>query len=555
MFDIEGWGGGGSSGRAGPPDGAPTAEDEAFIASLEAEWAATRGAEPWDVGWDQAVPPYAADDLASPGRRVPTARELQGQPGGGPLADLLASAEPASMDEYALVELVAAWTRLTSWSQAAAAGAAAALARRSAMAVGAEDTAGGVPTDQTPSPPGRRHARSVRCVAAHELAMRLCISRDAAQRMIDTGRALAGPLAPVGDAFASGEIDQARARAFVEGLAGTPLPVAAAVQDQVLPRAGRRTSRQVARDIAEALISIDPDEATQRHRRARERRHVTHPVALPDGMAGIWAVLPAVDAVALDTALDGAAAAARASGDPRTRDQVRADALAVVGHSALACGWIGAPPAGAGSPADEDGRVRVGAVGGRPPQIRVTVPLAALLPDDAVGSSTAEPGDPLEAEPGDRPAAVPELERYGPVTPDVARALALGGVWTRLVTDPSSGVVRDVGRTRYRPPTELAELVRARDRTCTRPGCHAHATGCDLDHTIPYHLGGRTSEGNLGALCSTDHAMKSAGGFTVLQRGPGVFEFQLPSGHAYRREADGTATLLPRRDDPCSPPF
>ncbi|NWJ70321.1 hypothetical protein HX744_07205 [Pseudonocardia sp. ICBG1122] len=40
----------------------------------------------------------------------------------------------------------------------------------------------------------------------------------------------------------------------------------------------------------------------------------------------------------------------------------------------------------------------------------------------------------------------------GPVPADLARALAAGGVWQRLVTDPLSGTLLDVGRTRYRPP-------------------------------------------------------------------------------------------------------
>ena len=41
--------------------------------------------------------------------------------------------------------------------------------------------------------------------------------------------------------------------------------------------------------------------------------------------------------------------------------------------------------------------------------------------------------------------------RSVPVPAVVARALAAGGTWRRLVTDPVSGTVVDVGRTRYRP--------------------------------------------------------------------------------------------------------
>ncbi len=569
--------------------------------------------EPWDDGprGDEPAGGSAAGELDCgrlPGRlRTPSADDLESTPPGPQLVDVVALTDPTGLDEYALVELVAAWARLTSWTQARAAEAAAELARRGRMTVPPR-----APEHETSAPvrrheAGRGRQTTPRSAAAHELALRLCVTRDAAQRLIDLGRALAGPLTPVGAALSAGEIDLGRARAFADGLRDVPMPVAVAVQDVVLPSAPRRTARQVAQDVAAALVSVDEVEATRRHRRARTGRRVHHPAALPDGMAGIWAVLPAADAVALDLALDAAATAARSRGDERTSDQLRADALAAVGHAALGLGWIGAPPASthgspdapppvatgsrgaepgpAGSPWPGDDAADstiaptpetflVGTVGGRAPRVHVTVPLGVLLPPGpapgAPGGSPfmsgagagagsrpahprpdAQPSDPdPDRDPPDvgRPVRgeVAWLEGYGPVTPDVARALALGGVWSRLVTDPLSGVVRDVGRSRYRPPAELAELVRARDGTCVRPGCGTHARSCDLDHTVPFHHGGATAEWNLTALCPTDHRLKTAGGMVVRWRGPGVVDVELPSGHTYRREPDGTATLLPR---------
>ena len=63
---------------------------------------------------------------------------------------------------------------------------------------------------------------------------------------------------------------------------------------------------------------------------------------------------------------------------------------------------------------------------------------------------------------------------------------------------------------------------------------------------MPFHHGGSTAEWNLTALCPTDHRLKTAGGMVVRWRGPGVVDVELPSGHTYRREPDGTGTLLPR---------
>ena len=564
-----------------------------------------------------------------------------------------------------MVEVVAAWFRVIGWAQAGMARAAAELHRR----VRPYESPAGV-THRVVR--GRRSAGRTGA-AAHEIAMRLGLTRQAAQAVIDDGLAFDEALAPVGDRLASGDIDLARARAFVDALGDSPAPTAVDVQDAVLPRAPRRTAPEVRRDIAAALIAVDPAEATVRHANAREGRRVNHPAVLPDGMAALYAVMPAVDLAALDIALDAAARTAKAGGDPRTIDQLRADALATVGHGALATGWIGRPPtrvvvplepvpaepapaervpadalpAGLVStepvpaepvpaepvpaepaptervpadavpagliaaelvpaepvpaePAPAEGVLvdavpagliaaelvpaesvpadatpaepvpddalpagpavrtgsqcfRIGSIGGRPARINVTVPLGVLMgADQDVEEAARRRWDPDAADPlADVPVReVAMLEGYGPVTPDVARALAMGGVWQRLVTDPTSGTVLDVGRTRYTPPPEMADLVRARDRYCVRPGCGTRAQGCDLDHTTPFHTGGRTAVDNLGSLCASDHALKSDGAYRVEQPEAGVFVFHLPSGHSYRRERDGSTTMLGR----CSPP-
>jgi hypothetical protein len=54
---------------------------------------------------------------------------------------------------------------------------------------------------------------------------------------------------------------------------------------------------------------------------------------------------------------------------------------------------------------------------------------------------------------------------------------------------------------RYRPSRRLAHLVKARNTTCTAPGCGRRAAACDLDHTEAYHHGCRTCECNLAPRC------------------------------------------------------
>jgi hypothetical protein len=86
---------------------------------------------------------------------------------------------------------------------------------------------------------------------------------------------------------------------------------------------------------------------------------------------------------------------------------------------------------------------------------------------------------------------------------------------------------------RYQPGNQLRNLVRARQRRCSFPGCRRPAVGCDLDHTVPYDQGGRTCECNLSPLCRTHHQVKQAHGWTLTQPEPGVLTWTTPHGRSY----------------------
>ena len=102
---------------------------------------------------------------------------------------------------------------------------------------------------------------------------------------------------------------------------------------------------------------------------------------------------------------------------------------------------------------------------GQRPQILVTVPAGTLL---GLGGEPAH------------------LAGYGPIPDALARELAQDGVWRRVLTDPATGAVLDVGRSQHDPPADLDRFVRVRDGMCRFPGCRRQAAGCDLDHTVPY---------------------------------------------------------------------
>ena len=157
-------------------------------------------------------------------------------------------------------------------------------------------------------------------------------------------------------------------------------------------------------------------------------------------------------------------------------------------------------------------------------------------------SLSASPAEVAEVRIGARSAAVPAMTAW---------ALAAGGTWRRLITDPVGGTVIDVGRTRYRPPAGLADLVRARDRACVFPTCQTPAERCDIDHLTAWSQGGTTSLDNLVVLCEAHHRLKHTPGWALTKdQATGVLSWHTPDKTVYQRHPDGTITRLPKRVGP-----
>ena len=177
-----------------------------------------------------------------------------------------------------------------------------------------------------------------------------------------------------------------------------------------------------------------------------------------------------------------------------------------------------------------------------------------LEPSDRKSSETS--GRSLPESRQDVPAAQSVAEvrigaRSVPVPAMTAWALAAGGTWRRLVTNPVSEVVLDVGRTRYRPPTGLADLVRARDRACVFPICQIPAERCDLDHLTAWGQGGTTSLDNLATLCEAHHRLKQTPGWALTRdQTSGDLSWHTPDKTVYQRHPDGTIDRLPRKVGP-----
>ena len=167
---------------------------------------------------------------------------------------------------------------------------------------------------------------------------------------------------------------------------------------------------------------------------------------------------------------------------------------------------------------------------------------AASLSTALIAQPAASPAEVAEVRIGARSAVVPALTAW---------ALAAGGTWRRLVTDPVGGTVVDVGRTRYRPPAGLADLVRARDRACVFPTCQTPAERCDIDHLTAWSQGGTTSLNNLVTLCEAHHRLKHTPGWALTRdQATGTLSWHTPDKTIYQRHPDGTITRLPHKTGP-----
>ena len=272
-------------------------------------------------------------------------------------------------------------------------------------------------------------------------------------------------------ALSEGRIDEAKAHTILAATTSTSHAVAAQVEQCVLPDAATVTATTLRRRCERAVIALDPDGAHQRHRRRLKERYVSRwPAA--DGMAGLSVYSSAQDIATIHETLTALADAAKTPGDGRDLGNRRVDVLVGLCTDALSgpARADGSAPVGALGLGDSD---QADAPGAGPltrhrrarvrPQIRITMPLTALLGSD-------EPCD---------------LDGHGSITAQQARIIAADGVLTRLVCDPLSGTLLDYGRTRYEPPEALKTHVRARDGECVMPICSQPATRADIDHVIP----------------------------------------------------------------------
>jgi hypothetical protein len=342
-----------------------------------------------------------------------------------------------------------------------------------------------------------------------ELATALRISERAAETLIDEAHVLGRYLPATQQALADGRLTPRQARVIVDELARVDESERPDLERRALDAADQ-SATAFARTIRRMRETRDADRAAERHRTARDDRHVSCEPG-SDGMAWITACLPAAEVVAIDSRLDDLARGLLRHGDDRTLPQLRADAFADV-------------------LLDRDSRA-FRRFGDARPTVVVTVPIDVLTGATEAGA---------------------ELVGHGPIDAQTARELAAEApVLRRMFTDPRDDTILALGRTKYRVSDELRLFLTVRDQRCRFPNCPRRAQASDVDHSHAWEHGGRTDPDNLAHLCRGHHRLKHDSRWQLEATHPdGTVDWVSPTGRRHRTRPVHAAGPPPNGADP-----
>ncbi|ADP79052.1 HNH endonuclease signature motif containing protein [Pseudofrankia inefficax] len=337
-----------------------------------------------------------------------------------------------------------------------------------------------------PTDPGDETGDPYSSFAADELAAELAQSPRTMSSRLATAWEIAHELPAALAELTAGMLDHTRLAALHQLTACLTAGQRATVEAAMLAGSRLASPPRWRRKIHRLVGRLDPEAAAKRRQRAHAERTVSIQ-ALHDGMAQLTAVLTAEDAQAIYDRINKIVhSGTLANGDPHHGDTRPIDARRADVLTALL-------------------------LGNR--REHVTVELQVIAP---VGTLAGLDQNPVE------------LAGFGPIPAEVGRALAADARWRRVLTDPETGTVLDLGHRRV-PTPALARLVRHQQTRCVFPGCGMPATRTDIDHVTAHAEGGATALDNLGLLCRHHHRAKHGGQWTLEQSKPGVFVWTSPT--------------------------
>jgi len=318
-------------------------------------------------------------------------------------------------------------------------------------------------------------------------------------RLLGLARALVTEMPHTLAALDTGRLNEWRATLLVRETACLDAADRAAVDEELAADTGTfdgAGDRAIISAAKAAAYRHDPRSVTQRAAHAETERTVSLRPA-PDTMCYLTALLPVAAGVAAYAALTRHADTARATGDPRSRSQLMADAL-------------------------------IERVTGTPGGI-TGIEVQLVMTDRTLLAGDSEPA---------------RLAGYGIVPAGWARKLVASGgkragvsepsqpkgthrnaagtapngkefeVWIRrLYTAPGTGELIGMDSRARLFPTGLRRFIETRDTTCRTPYCDAPIR--HLDHIIPWHRGGETTATNGAGLCEACNHTKETPGWTA----------------------------------------
>ena len=337
------------------------------------------------------------------------------------------------------------------------------------------------------------------------------------RRNLAIARTIEGSLPETRTALAEGELNIEQAAVLAKAAQRLPEDMRMDLEATILPLAGSANANVLRGKANSAVHDLDPNGDESRNALARRRRGVWLRDE-EDGNTLLCARMATMDAHACIRAIDMRAQSQGAFEDLAGRPQSITNGQRMA--MALTSMVLGSSRhAETGIIADADGVIieqdpsKPRSGGATRIDVAVTIDLPTLL---------GLRNEPVEVD-GVAQADVGQLRDMLDKATDVR--------FRRLVLDPLSGGVLDVGQTVYRVPARIEQFVEARDGHCQWPGgCSVPADQCDLDHMVPFERGGPTSADNLLALCRWHHLLKTFHGYAPEREPDGSTRWRGPDG-------------------------
>lgn len=351
-------------------------------------------------------------------------------------------------------------------------------------------------------------------------------------RLLGLARALVTEMPRTLEVLARGETTEWRAMILARETATLSAAHRTVVDARLAPRLPGMSDRQVEQAARAMAYQLDPSSPMRRIRGAVADRRVSIRPG-PDAMARVTGFLPVAQGVAVWAALRAHAGAQVTTGDPRSRDQVMADAfterLTGQAHAEDVCIEVGLVMTDMTLLDGHDTPARLHSAG--LPGATVPAAFARQLVSDAADVGSAQ-------------------------------AAHRARVWLRrLYASPTDGSLVTMDSRRRGFDGQLRAFLVHRDQYCRTPWCGAPVR--HADHIRPDAVGGPTSADNGQGLCAACNHTKELPGWVATRetsqpasgsahpdstphRSPHTVRVTTPTGHAYDSTAPPVLdTLFP----------